>query len=255
MKTVKKKSFLEKLTYILGGLVLANIAMAWGPVYTLIGFSLGYFTTYLLFSNSFSNSISQRTKISLQITFTVLIIAITVALNVHNNQVKKLQSSGALNNLVFNPYRNQNEVIQRGQSSNYSIERSLNSGEAQIMKNMIIASRNSDLKTIREILEMGFHVNDTLMGLSPLYSASGAGQNEVVSYLVRQGADIDMLNGPSQLSALHAAVKEGHIDTVALLLELGAHKDIKNHRGRTPLYYLDLEKPNNYIKIRAMLGG
>jgi ankyrin repeat protein len=60
---------------------------------------------------------------------------------------------------------------------------------------------------------------------------------EVVTYLVQTGADIHATGDRDNRTILHhAAADEGHLDVVKYLISLGAHVNVGDNRGWTPLH-------------------
>ncbi|CAB3979635.1 Myotrophin [Paramuricea clavata] len=94
--------------------------------------------------------------------------------------------------------------------------------------------KNGDLDKVRELVEKkGCNVNGELMnGRNPIHFAADYGQREVIDYLVNQGAD---MNVPDKhgITPLLAAIYEGHLECVKLLLAKGAKKDGKSPTGES----------------------
>ena len=68
-----------------------------------------------------------------------------------------------------------------------------------------------------------------------LHRAAKNGHAETVSLLLDNGADINAKNRDGQ-TALHVAAKYGHDAIVSLLLDNGADIEAKNIDGSTPLH-------------------
>jgi len=66
-----------------------------------------------------------------------------------------------------------------------------------------------------------------------IHGAAYAGNNSLVSYLVGIGADVNHVSSFSEETPLMVAAGEGHSNTAALLVSLGARLDIENGDGRT----------------------
>uniref|UniRef100_A0A1A8MM18 Ankyrin repeat and SOCS box protein 1 n=1 Tax=Nothobranchius pienaari TaxID=704102 RepID=A0A1A8MM18_9TELE len=102
-----------------------------------------------------------------------------------------------------------------------------------------------DLDTLRDLLqEDGFkrRINEKsvwccgCLPCTPLRIAATAGHAACVSYLIAQGADVDLVDVKGQ-TALYVAVVNGHLDCVRILLEAGADPNGSRHHRSTPLYH------------------
>jgi hemoglobin len=76
-------------------------------------------------------------------------------------------------------------------------------------------------------------------GHTPLYRvanecASAAGP-ELVRLLVRAGADVNACGGVTRATALHMAARRGHVETARALLDCGAAIEARDSKGVTPL--------------------
>ncbi|KAK7504136.1 hypothetical protein BaRGS_00004440 [Batillaria attramentaria] len=86
-------------------------------------------------------------------------------------------------------------------------------------------------------------------GLSPLHAAVLEGNLAAVQLLVKHGADVNTQDTDTW-TPLHAACAEGHCEIVRLLLANGARKDLKTCEGERPL---DLVDSSDLQTIGAML--
>ncbi|QCB62657.1 hypothetical protein EJB00_03440 [Wolbachia endosymbiont of Drosophila mauritiana] len=68
---------------------------------------------------------------------------------------------------------------------------------------------------------------------TPLHLAAEGGYLDVVEYLVKEGAILDVKDYRKN-TPLHLAAKNNHLDVVKYLVEKGAKVDIKNNRNLTP---------------------
>ncbi|CAO1399188.1 unnamed protein product [Diamesa serratosioi] len=115
------------------------------------------------------------------------------------------------------------------------------------MTDLVWSIKNGDLDEIKGLVEsQNFKINEDINGRSLLHYASDYGQSEVVSYLIARGANVNALDKHG-ISALLAAIWEGHTNCVKILLTSGASKTGSAPDGTS---YLDsAEKP----EIKALL--
>jgi len=80
-----------------------------------------------------------------------------------------------------------------------------------------------------------------------LFESARNGDMDYVAYAVSTG-DIDKLNKDGK-TALHIAAEAGKFDTVAFLLRLGANKELLDHDGRTALNYAKLSGNKELLEL------
>ncbi|XP_046979424.1 myotrophin [Schistocerca americana] len=103
------------------------------------------------------------------------------------------------------------------------------------MSELVWGIKNGDLDQVKDIIEKKqIDVNKEIDGRPPIHYAADYGQGEVISYLVTKGADVNAKDKHG-ISALLAAIWEGHTDCVRLLLEKGASKEGTAPDGTTYL--------------------
>ncbi len=74
-------------------------------------------------------------------------------------------------------------------------------------------------------------------GFTPLQLACFFGQEEIVSFLIVQEAEINAkAKNPTQLQAIHAAAANGNLNILRQLLENGADANARQQKGFTPLH-------------------
>nr|XP_015214813.1 PREDICTED: ankyrin repeat and SOCS box protein 1 isoform X2 [Lepisosteus oculatus] len=102
-----------------------------------------------------------------------------------------------------------------------------------------------DLETIKSLLqEENFkrRINEKSvwccgwLPCTPLRIAATAGHGDCVSYLIKQGAEVDLVDVKGQ-TALYVAVVNGHLNCVKILLEAGADPNGSRHHRSTPVYH------------------
>ena len=109
---------------------------------------------------------------------------------------------------------------------------------------LIIAAHNGHLNSVKILLGYGAHVDargtlkiadEVRRGCTPLSAAAASGHLDVVKLFINKGAFVDLQDKDGD-TALHYAVKGGHLEIVSELLALGASQ-LPNNLGLTPLLY------------------
>ncbi|XP_042336801.1 ankyrin repeat domain-containing protein 27 isoform X2 [Sceloporus undulatus] len=96
----------------------------------------------------------------------------------------------------------------------------------------------------------GFGVNVTNQeGQTPLHIAALHGHDDLVTLLLKLGADVGAKDA-NHTVPLHLACQNGHLEVVKCLIENNAKQNKKDIHGNTPLMYACL---NNYREIVAFL--
>ena len=111
------------------------------------------------------------------------------------------------------------------------------------------ASIHNRIDVIEYLLEFDTDVNETNEeGDTPLFLASGYGNNRIVLLLIKHNANIHhIVNG---LSSLYIAADQGHLEIVHTLLNAGADVDQPSDTGLTPLL---IASKKGYHKIVGAL--
>ncbi|KAK9505237.1 hypothetical protein O3M35_009332 [Rhynocoris fuscipes] len=93
------------------------------------------------------------------------------------------------------------------------------------MSELVWGIKNGDLEIVKAFVEnKEIDINKDIDGRPPLHYAADYGQKDVIEYLVSKGADINAKDKHG-ISALLAAIWEGHTVCVRTLLDKGADKD------------------------------
>jgi len=100
-----------------------------------------------------------------------------------------------------------------------------------------VAVSKGCVNAVKLLLKAGADVNSMFYcTTTSIVLACELGNKEIVETLLEAGADVNDV-GVSGLSPLIAASAFNKMDLVSLLLERGAYPDIKDHDGRTALFY------------------
>ena len=100
---------------------------------------------------------------------------------------------------------------------------------------LVLAADNGDAAKVTELLSHRTRVNARDRGFTPLLAAALQGHADVCELLLDLGnANIEEVEFYGN-TALNTSAREGHTDTVALLLSKGARVDNVNENGFTPL--------------------
>lgn len=94
-------------------------------------------------------------------------------------------------------------------------------------------------ETVSVLLEAGADVNlasRESMKVTPLASASAAGQLEIARALIAHGANVNA-RASGDFTALHESAASGRIEFAKLLLDNGADVNAQTSEGKTPLDY------------------
>lgn len=93
------------------------------------------------------------------------------------------------------------------------------------------AAASGQVEAVRLLLERGAKHASTAGGDTPLARAAANGHHDVIRLLLDSGAGVDGRAGKTGRTALHAAAKACRIDTVKLLLDVGADPNLVGDEG------------------------
>jgi ankyrin repeat protein len=118
----------------------------------------------------------------------------------------------------------------------------------QVVEDLVDSAGQGEMGAIKQLLRAYKpDINSqNSSGLTSLFVASTAGRPEVVSFLIKLGADVNRRNGaPRDLrqrnmfiegqTPLHAAAAANHIPILEILLKNGADINAQDRKGQTPL--------------------
>lgn len=212
-------------------LVLASIPvlfynpdLSFGPLDVL---RYDFYKTEILFSgNSYSTTGLTRAIRNNDLRMVKLFVRSGFSLNnVDDSGVSPLCVAASLGNL------NAVNILMQGDAN--LLVRNFSDGFTPIY----CAIKSDNIQVLDKFVKSGMGVNfrsDLYDGISPLHYASALGMDNIVSYLIQEGADVNIqdLNGQTPL---HKAVTQDNIVVLYSLLNAGANVDIEDNQGNTPL--------------------
>jgi ankyrin repeat protein len=118
-----------------------------------------------------------------------------------------------------------------------------------------LAAYTGDLTKVKSFIESGIGVNSQdENGLTSIHAAAGAGQKEIIEFLIREGASFKKDIVPKGLGTpLHYASHGDSIEVAELLLAKGTSPNVKNSTGESPL--LLAAAAGNIEVVRLMLAS
>ncbi|UYV76398.1 hypothetical protein LAZ67_14000288 [Cordylochernes scorpioides] len=116
------------------------------------------------------------------------------------------------------------------------------------MSDFLWSLKNGELEQVREHVESKkVDVNSSIDGRLPIHYAADYGQAEVVNYLIEKGADVNAQDKYG-ITALLAAIWEGHTKCVKLMIEKGAKKTGLTPDGTSYIDSTDKEEIKELLK-------
>jgi ankyrin repeat protein len=127
---------------------------------------------------------------------------------------------------------------------------------AQIDALLATVNRGKDTAAVREFINSGIDINTHHPDAgSALMAASLQGHQAMVDTLLELGAAVDQQHGSTQMSPLHMAAANGHVDVVALLLNSGASVDAHDDQQWTPLMFAAQEGHTQVVTTLLAAGA
>lgn len=101
-----------------------------------------------------------------------------------------------------------------------------------------IAAAKGHLETVKALKAANAESKCTKAGVAPIHMAAANGHSDVVAYLAGDRFSPNMIDKPTKdgRTPLHYAASHGKVETVNLLLELGARRNPQSKDGRAPLH-------------------
>lgn len=120
-----------------------------------------------------------------------------------------------------------------------------------------------DLQTLRNLLQEENYrsrINEKSvwccgwLPCTPLRIAATAGHGNCVDFLIRKGAEVDLVDVKGQ-TALYVAVVNGHLESAQILLEAGADPNGSRHHRSTPVYHASRVGRADILKALIRYGA
>lgn len=102
---------------------------------------------------------------------------------------------------------------------------------------------------VQELIRAGANVNYISLPVSPLYWAANSGDLETVKLLLQVGADPNLARDLPRDMPLHRACRGGYVEVVECLLKAGAGVKLTNEKGRAALEELRQRKKSHEIEM------
>ncbi len=131
-------------------------------------------------------------------------------------------------------------------------KKSINESDASGNWPLIIAAYMGHTKILELLLKNGAQLSvlDPSMNATALHAAAYAGRSKSAKLLIEYGIEIDKQGPVNGYTALHDAIWQNNIETALVIIQGGANKNIKSHQGETPL---DLAKLNGSQELINLL--
>ncbi|XP_053200962.1 myotrophin-like [Panonychus citri] len=121
------------------------------------------------------------------------------------------------------------------------------------MSNDLVWSvKNGDIDQVKELIKKHkIDINEQIDGRTPVIYAADYGQKEILEYLIKIGANVNSTDKHG-ITALLAAIWEGHTDCVKLLLDSGADTKLKTPDGKSYLEVADKAEVKSLLEQRNL---
>lgn len=125
----------------------------------------------------------------------------------------------------------------------------LNCTDARGFTPLIIAVYNDQPEVADFLLLQGAEADQQdLSGNTALMGACFKGYTDIVKKLIAAGADVNAVNG-NNVCALSFAATFGRLEIAEILLQHGAHVDIRDVRGKSPLHHAIIQEVEPMIAL------
>ena len=117
-----------------------------------------------------------------------------------------------------------------------------------------LMAQRGETTAMKRAIDSGADVNEIDRDWFPLMMAVATNNEDVVSLLLRNGAEVDKTDAAG-LTSLALAVQEGHVKPMTMLLENGANVDRCNVSGTAPLFLACSNGDEEAVKVLVEHGA
>ncbi len=119
------------------------------------------------------------------------------------------------------------------------------------------AAAKGDITELETILARGASINKRdARGRTPLYWAALNGHEDVIEYLLVNGADpVQGASWKGEDTPMHAAAKQGHDRVIRALADYGVNPNIQNSSGQTPLHLAAWARHYEAVTVLIEIGS
>lgn len=122
----------------------------------------------------------------------------------------------------------------------------------------IVEAAFASLDMIKLLLKFKANINTTgPSGTTALYVACTEGKEDIVEYLLNNGARVDLYRfpGKAKYSPLYMAARNGHVKVMKLLIEHGSDINHVSYEGKTALHCSALSNEPEAVKVLLENGA
>ena len=133
----------------------------------------------------------------------------------------------------------------------------VNARDSGLTPLMAAAGNNADPEVISALIKAGADVKaKNVSGRTPLLSAAMSNSNpEVISALIKAGADVNEMDADGRTPLMTAASDNHSAEVITALINLGALVNAKNTIGRTPLLFAARNNSNLEVITALIKAG
>jgi ankyrin repeat protein len=129
--------------------------------------------------------------------------------------------------------------------------------EEEVKQNLHEATKNNNLVLVEKLIRSGFYIDSKdENGWTPLYCAVLNGNAEMVTLLIRLGANLHSENGVCRWCPLHCAAHNGNETIIKILVSYGAQINRSGGWGQcSPLHNAVQKKHHDTVALLVKLGA